>query len=166
MRYCFQVKFRWMPFSSFKSRKSISQSETGRPSWFFDSPPPILVEDVEILLPVKFRWMLFRGFREEVKNVSAYQRSGPPSWFSDWPEKHTNLVEFASQQEVSDEYFVYWLAWIQGYGRLHWELASNNVVLKWVQRLRRRNHKCLNQSETGTAFVFKIEMKTKKWQRT
>ena len=30
-----------------------------------------LVEDVEILLPVRFRWIPFSGFREEVENVSA-----------------------------------------------------------------------------------------------
>ena len=32
-----------------------------------------LVEDFEILLPVKFRWIPLSGFREEVKNVSANQ---------------------------------------------------------------------------------------------
>ena len=42
-----------------------------------------LVEDVEILLPVKFRWILFSGFRGEVENVSANQRPGRPSCFSD-----------------------------------------------------------------------------------
>ena len=30
-----------------------------------------LVEDVEILLPVKFRWILFSDFRWEVENISA-----------------------------------------------------------------------------------------------
>ena len=30
-----------------------------------------LVEDIEILLPVKFCWILFSGFRGEVENVSA-----------------------------------------------------------------------------------------------
>ena len=45
------------------------------------------VEDIEVLLPVKFRWIPFSGFRE-VKNVSANQRPGRPSCFSDWPEKH------------------------------------------------------------------------------
>ena len=44
-----------------------------------------LVEDLEILLPVKFLPIRFRG---EVKNVSANQRPGRPSWFSDRPEKH------------------------------------------------------------------------------
>ena len=47
-----------------------------------------LVEDVEILLPVKFRWILFSGFREEVENVSANQRPGRPSCFSDRHTKH------------------------------------------------------------------------------
>ena len=28
-----------------------------------------LVEDIEILLPVKFRWILFSGFREEVNKM-------------------------------------------------------------------------------------------------
>ena len=40
-----------------------------------------LVEDIEILLPVKFRWIPFSGFRGEVENVSANQRPGRPSLF-------------------------------------------------------------------------------------
>ena len=47
-----------------------------------------LVEDVEIYLPVKFHQIPFSGFREEVENVSANQRPGRPSCFSDRPEKH------------------------------------------------------------------------------
>ena len=31
-----------------------------------------LVEDVEFLLPIKFRWILFSGFRGEVENVKSY----------------------------------------------------------------------------------------------
>ena len=42
-----------------------------------------LVEDVEILLPVKFHQIPFSGFRGDVKNVSANQRLGWPSCFSD-----------------------------------------------------------------------------------
>ena len=45
-------------------------------------------EDVEILLPVKFHWIPFSGFRGEVENVSANQRPGRPSFFTDRPEKH------------------------------------------------------------------------------
>ena len=48
----------------------------------------ILVEDIEILLPVMFHWILFSGFRGEVENVSANQRPGQPFYFSDRPEKH------------------------------------------------------------------------------
>ena len=40
-----------------------------------------LIEDVEILLPIKFRKNLFSGFRGEVENVSANQRPGRPSCF-------------------------------------------------------------------------------------
>ena len=47
-----------------------------------------LVEDVEIMLPVKFCRNPFSGFRGEVENVSANQRPGRPSCFSDRPEKH------------------------------------------------------------------------------
>ena len=47
-----------------------------------------LVEDIEILLPVKFRLIPFSGFRGEVENVSANQRPGRPSCFSDRPAKH------------------------------------------------------------------------------
>ena len=46
------------------------------------------VEDVGILLSIKFHWILFSGFRGGVKNVSANQRQGLPSCFSNRPEKH------------------------------------------------------------------------------
>ena len=61
-----------------------------------------LVEHIEILLPVKFLPIRFSGFRGEVKNVSANQRPGRPSWFSDRPEKHK-------------------------LGRAHWDIASCQV---------------------------------------
>ena len=47
-----------------------------------------LVEDIEILLPVKFSRIPFSGFRGEVENVSANQRPGRPSCFSDRRQKH------------------------------------------------------------------------------
>ena len=51
-----------------------------------------LVEDIKIFFPVKFCWISFSGFREEVENVSANQRPGRPSFFLTGP-KNTNLVE-------------------------------------------------------------------------
>ena len=50
--------------------------------------PTNLVEDLENLLLVKFLPIRFSGFRGEVKNVSANQRPGRPSCFSNQPEKH------------------------------------------------------------------------------
>ena len=50
-----------------------------------------LVEDVEILLPVKFRWLLPCDIKGKVKNVSANQKLGRPSCFSDLLEQ--NLVD-------------------------------------------------------------------------
>ena len=51
----------------------------------------ILVEDIDILLPVKFCRISFSVSRE-VKNVSANQRQGLPSCFFVRPE-NTKLVE-------------------------------------------------------------------------
>ena len=47
-----------------------------------------LVEDIEILLPVKFCEILCSGCRGDAENVSANQRPWQPSCFSDRPEKH------------------------------------------------------------------------------
>ena len=99
-----------------------------------------LVEDVEILLPVKFCWILFSGFREEVENVSANQRPGRPSCFSDWPEKHKH-------------------------GRGRWDLASCQVSLNSVQQFQ-RSQKCLSQSEARAAIsFFRSAQKTQTWKR-
>ena len=76
-----------------------------------------LVEDIKILLPVKFRWISFSGFRGEVENVSANQRPGRPSCFSDLPKKHK-------------------------LGKGRWDLASCQVLLNSVQRFQRRSRKC------------------------
>ena len=69
------------------SVKWLGQSETGCTYWFFDRyekhKPGRGGWD---FFPVKFRWILFSGFRE-VENVPAIQRLGWLSWFSDLPEK-------------------------------------------------------------------------------
>ena len=52
-----------------------------------------LVEDIEILFPVKFRWIPYSVFRAEVRYVSANQRPGRPSCFFSTNPKNTNLVE-------------------------------------------------------------------------
>ena len=98
-----------------------------------------LVKDVKILLPVKFRRILYSFFREEVENVSANQRPGRPSYFSDLPEKHR-------------------------LSRGHRDLASCQVLLNSVQQFQRRSRKCLNQSEAGAAIlIFRSARKTQNW---
>ena len=101
-----------------------------------------LVEDIEILLPVKFHKIPFSGFRGEVEIVSANQKSGRPSCFSDRPEKHK-------------------------LGRGHWYLASCQVSLNSVQRFQRRSRKCFSQSEARSAILFfRSARKTQTWYRT
>ena len=98
-----------------------------------------LVEDVEVLLPVMFRWILFSGFKGEVENVSANQKPGRQSCFSDRPEKHK-------------------------LGRGNWDLASCQVSLNSVQRFQRRSRKCLSQSEARAAILFfRSVLKTQTW---
>ena len=88
-----------------------------------------LVEDVEILLPVKFCWILFSGLRGKVENVSAKHRPGRPFCFSDPPEKHI-------------------------LGRVRWDLASYQVSSNSFQRFQRRSQKCFSQSEARAAIMF------------
>ena len=65
----------------------------GRTFLFTDRPKNTnLVWDVEILLPVKFRWIAISGFIGEVEIFSTNQRPGRPFCFSDRPE-NTNLVQ-------------------------------------------------------------------------
>ena len=98
-----------------------------------------LVEDVELFLLVKFRWIPFSGFRGEVENASANQRPGRPSCFSDRPEKHK-------------------------LGRGHLNLASCQVSLNSVQWFQRRSRKCLSQSEAKAAILFfRSARKTQTW---
>ena len=111
-------QFQW------RSRKCLSQSEPRAAIFFFPTGPKHtnLVEDVEILLPVKY-WIPFRGFREGVENVSANQRPGRPSCFSDRLEKHK-------------------------LGRGSWDLAFCQISLNSVQRFQRRSRKCESYRRT------------------
>ena len=98
-----------------------------------------LVEDVEILLLVKFRWIPLSSFSGEVENVSVNQRLGRPSCFSDRPEKHK-------------------------LGRGRWDLASYQVLLNSVQRFQWRSRRCLSQSKARAAILFfRLARKTQTW---
>ena len=160
-----------------------------RPRWTFlftDRPEKNtnLVEDVEIFLPVKFRWIPFSGFRGEVENVSADQRPGRPSCFSDRPEKHKlgrgrsdlasyqvslNSVQRRSRNVSANQRQGRPSCWSDQPdkhkpGRGHWDLASYQVSLNSVQRFQRRSRKCLSQSEARAAILFFCSAwKTQTW---
>ena len=122
-----------------KSRKCLSQSEARAAILFFWSAPTNLVKDVDILLPVNLLWIPLSGSREKVENVSANQRPGWPSCFSDRPQKHK-----------------------LGTGR--WDLASCQVSLNSVQRFHRKRRKCFSQSEARAAILFfRSAQKTQTW---
>ena len=112
-----------------RSRKCLSKSEARVAILFFGPKNTNLVEDVEILLPIKFRWVRFSGFRGEVENVSANQMSGRPFCFSDRPEKHK-------------------------LGRGRCDLAPCQISWNSVQQFQRRSRKCLSQSEVRVAIFF------------
>ena len=89
-----------------------------------------LLEDAEILLPVKFCWIPFSGFRE-VENVSANQRPGWPSYFFDRLEKHK-------------------------LGRGRWDLASFHVKLNLMQQFQRRSRNVSANQRPGQPSFFPI----------
>ena len=100
---------------------------SGWPSYFSDRHKNTnLVENVEILLPVKCCGISFSGFRGKVKNVSVNQRPERPCCFTDRPEKHKLR-------------------------RRRWDIASCQVSLNSVQR---RSRKCFSQSEAGRPSCF------------
>ena len=103
----------------------------GWPSWFSkrqkQNTHTNLVEDVETLLPVKFRWILISGFKGEVKYVSANQRPGG------------HLV---------------FLIGLKILGRGSWDIASCQVSLNSVQKFQRRSRKCFIQLEARAAILF------------
>ena len=142
LAFC-QVSLNSVSWFQRRSRKCLSLSEVRAAILFFRSArkkKTNLVEDVEIWRSVKFRWILFSSFRGEVENVSADQRSGRPSCFSDRPEKHKHV-----------------------WGR--WDLAFCQVSLNSVERFQRRSRKCLSQSEVRTAIMFSARLEKHKLGR-
>ena len=135
-----------------------------------------LVEGVDILLPIKFHWIQLSGFRGKVKNVSANQRPGRISCFSNQP-KNTHLrrafsswflssfLEFHQRfQRRSRKYLSQSEARRPScfsdrpekhkHGRGRWDLASCEDSLNSVQRFLQRSQKCPGQSEAGAAILF------------
>ena len=159
-----------------------------RRTFLFTDRPKIttLVEDVEILLPVKFLWIPFSGFRGEVENVSANQRPRRPSCFSYQPEKHLLgrwckiLLPVKCQwipfSRFRGEVENVWANHRPGrpscfsdrpakkIGTVRWDFASCQVSLISVQRFQWGSRKCLSQSEVRAAILFfRSARKTQTW---
>ena len=148
------------------------------------------VEDIEVLLPVKFHWIPFSGFRGEVENVSASQRPGLPSLFFRLAQKHKlgrgrwdlascqvslNSVQrfqrrsqrCLSQSEARAAILFFWSAQKHKLGRGRWDIASCQVSLNSIQQFQRRSQKYLSQSEARAAILFfRSARKTQTWYRT
>ena len=79
----FQVSLNSVQRLQRRSRKCLGQSEleVANSEW------PEKHKLIRILLSVKFRWIPFSCYREELQNVSTNQWSGRPSWYSDGPQK-------------------------------------------------------------------------------
>ena len=76
-------------FSGFREVEIVPANQRpGQPFFPIGPKNTNLKEDVKILLPFKFRWIAFSGFRGEFEHVSSNQRPGRPSCFSDRHEKH------------------------------------------------------------------------------
>ena len=134
-------------FVEFRSAVSEEESKMSQPirgqgghlAFPFGQKNTNSVEDDDILLPVKFHWIPFSGFRGEVENVSANQRPWQPSCFSDRPKKHK-------------------------LGRGRWNLASCQVLLNSVKQFQRGSWECLSQSEARAAILFLAHLSQRlKW---
>ena len=128
-----------------------------------------LVEDVKIVLPVKFRWIPFSGFRGKAKYVSANQRLGRPYCFLDQPEKHNLVEDIENLLSVKFRWFPFsvFIGEVKNVsanqrtgqlscfsdqsekhkpGRRCWDLTSCQVLLNSIQRFQRKSRKCLGKS--------------------
>ena len=136
-----------------------------------------LVEDIEILLPVKFRQIPVSGFRGKVEMSQPIRGKGGHFVFPIRP-KNTNLVEDV-EILLPVKFRCIPLSCFRGevqkasanqrpgrpscfsdrpekhkFGRGRWDLASCQDSSNFVQRIQRRSRKCLSQSEARAAILF------------
>ena len=162
-----------------RSQKCLSQSEDRAAILFLISlKNASLVEDVEILLPVKFCWILFSGFRGKVKNVSANHRPERPFCFSDPPEKHKlgrgrwdlatyqvssnsfhsfrGEVENVSTNQRPGRPFCFFPICLKNINVVEGIESLLPVKFRWIpfSGFRGEVEKCLSQSEARAAILF------------
>ena len=177
------VKFRWIPFSSFRGEVENvwANKRPGRPSFFLIGPKvENVVEDVGILHPVNFRWIPFSGLRGEVENVSVNQRSGRKScWraskFSvfkiDWNCKSVGLLHhpfwlclvFRHLWGINFQPFINYFVWLRitDEGSVPemriWSIMLIRSDLKWCIHLSRSLFLYSNRPE-NTNFAEDVEI--------
>ena len=146
-RSCFLSSFPWIPFSGFRGEvENVSVNQRpGQPSCFFFHRP-------QKHKHCRGHWDPASGSCQVSMNsvqwfhrrshVSATQKLGWPSCFSNQPKKHK-------------------------LGRRRSDLATCQVSLNSVHQSQRRSQKCLSQLEGRAAILFFWSAwKTQKWYRT
>ena len=169
----FRSCFLTIPFSGFRG-------QVERPSCFSDRPEKNtnVVEDIDILISVKFRWIPISRFREEIENVSTNQWPGRLSWFFFINPKNTNLVEDI-EILLPDKFCLIPFSGFRGtienvvvnqrpgrpscfsdrsekhkHSREHWELATCQVSLNSNQPFQREVENVSNNQRPGGHLVF------------
>ena len=147
-----------------------------------------LIEDVEILLPVKFLLNSVQQFQRRSRQCLSQLEARVAILFFRSAPKNTNLVEdiemllpvkfrwilfsgfrgevkkCLGQSEARAAILFFRLALKHKLGRGRWDLASCQVSLNSVQRFKRTSRKCLSQSEARAAILFfRSARKTQTW---
>ena len=127
------------PCCLLRSKKCLNQPEAGAAILFLDPPKNTnLVVDVEILLPLKFRWIPFNGFRGEVEKCLSLS------------EARAAILFFGSARKTQT-----WKSW---------DLASCKVSLNSVQRsesIRDQGQCCRNSSDLSDNRTFLMNVRQK-----
>ena len=187
LRSCFLSSFVGFRSAVSEEKSKMSQkirSQGGHLVFLIGPENTNLVEDVEILLPLKFRWIPFSVSEEKSKMPQPIRGQGGHIVFLIGP-KNTNLVEDVeillpvkfrwilfsgfrgevenvSANQSPGRPSCFFFDWPEKHklGRGRWDLAFCQVSLNSVQWFQRKSRKCLSQSETRAAiFVFPIDLK-------
>ena len=161
-----------------RRQKCLNKSEVWRSSWvFFVGPKNTnLVEDIEIMLPVKFHWILLSEFKGEVLNVSSNKMARAAIFFSINP-KNTNFVQdveillpvksrcipfsgFREVENLSANQRLRQPSWFSDWAGKHkldrgrWDPASCRVSLHPVKRYQRRSREVSANQRSGRQSCF------------
>ena len=145
-----------------------------------------LVDDVVILLPVKFRWIPLQRFQRRhlkclnqsearaailffrlARKTQTWWRTLISCFLSSFVEFRSAVLEWKSKMSQPNRgkggHLVFPIGRKHKFGRGRWDLASCQVSLNSVQRFH-RSGKCFSQSEARAAILFfRLARKTLTW---